>query len=177
MRQKKKKRGGGSGKKKKALKDHGAYVGDDDNELLSEEITALCAIFQDDFKVMSGSHPQIIIKIRPHSKDMGYEDLDVSALLSVRCLPGYPYKCPKLQITPEKGLSKTDTDRLLSLIHDQANSNAREGRVMIFNLVETAQEFLSEIVPVGQSHGPVRLLYHHICAFVCVRKCIYKYHT
>ncbi|TQE11671.1 hypothetical protein C1H46_002707 [Malus baccata] len=155
MGQKKKKRGGGSGKKKKALKDHGAFVGDDDNELLSEEITALCAIFQDDCKVMSGSHPQIIIKIRPHSKDMGYEDLDVSALLSVRCLPGYPNKCPKLQITPEKGLSKTDTDRLLSLIHDQANSNAREGRVMIFNLVETAQEFLSEIVPVGQSHGPV----------------------
>lgn len=29
----------------------------------------------------------------------------------------------------------------------QANSNAREGRVMIFNLVEAAQEFLSEIIP------------------------------
>lgn len=38
---KKKRGGGGSGKKKKALKDHGAYVGGDDNELLSEEITAL----------------------------------------------------------------------------------------------------------------------------------------
>ncbi|CAL8993989.1 unnamed protein product [Prunus brigantina] len=152
---KKKRGGGGSGKKKKALKDHGAYVGGDDNELLSEEITALCAIFQDDCKVMSGSHPQIIIKLRPHSKDMGYEDLDVSALLLVRCLPGYPYKCPKLQITPEKGLSQSDADRLLSLIHDQANSNAREGRVMIFNLVETAQEFLSEVVPVSQSHGSV----------------------
>lgn len=34
----------------------------------------------------------------------------------------------------------------------QANHNAREGRVMIFNLVEAAQEFLSEIVPVGQAH-------------------------
>jgi translation initiation factor 2-alpha kinase 4 len=32
----------------------------------------------------------------------------------------------------------------------QANSNAREGRVMIFNLVEAAQEFLSEIIP--ESH-------------------------
>lgn len=38
---KKKRGGGGSGKKKKALKDHGAYVRGDDNELLSEEITAL----------------------------------------------------------------------------------------------------------------------------------------
>lgn len=43
----------------------------------------------------------------------------LNVLLFDRCLPGYPYKCPKLQITPEKGLSKTDTDRLLSLIHDQ----------------------------------------------------------
>ncbi|KAM5570160.1 eIF-2-alpha kinase GCN2 [Rosa sericea] len=152
---KKKKRGGGgggSGKKKKPLKDHaGAY----DNDLLSEEITALCAIFQDDCKIVPGSQPQITIKLRPHSKDMGYEDLDVSALLLVRCLPGYPYKSPKLQITPEKGLSKSDADKLSSLINDQANSNAREGRVMIFNLVEAAQEFLSEIVPVGQSQGPV----------------------
>lgn len=37
----------------------------------------------------------------------------------------------------------------------QANHNAREGRVMIFNLVEAAQEFLSEIVPVGQAHESV----------------------
>lgn len=39
--------------------------------------------------------------------------------LFTRCLPGYPYKCPKLQITPEKGLSKSDADKLLSLINDQ----------------------------------------------------------
>ncbi|TYH49683.1 hypothetical protein ES332_D10G153100v1 [Gossypium tomentosum] len=83
---------------------------------------------------------------------MGYEDLDISALLLVRCLPGYPYKCPRLQITPEKGLTKGQADILLSLLNDQANANAREGRVMIFNLVEAAQEFLSEIVPAGQTH-------------------------
>nr|XP_048333144.1 eIF-2-alpha kinase GCN2 isoform X2 [Ziziphus jujuba var. spinosa] len=150
----KKKRGGGSGRRAKGrtpLKDHAAHDGVDDNELLSEEITALCAIFQEDCKVVSGSAPQIMIKIRPYSKDMGFEDLDVTALLVVRCLPGYPYKCPKLQITPEKGLSENDADKLLSLLHDQANSNAREGRVMIFNLVEAAQEFLSEIVPVSCS--------------------------
>ncbi|XP_024923452.3 eIF-2-alpha kinase GCN2 isoform X3 [Ziziphus jujuba] len=154
----KKKRGGGSGRRAKGrtpLKDHAAHDGVDDNELLSEEITALCAIFQEDCKVVSGSAPQIMIKIRPYSKDMGFEDLDVTALLVVRCLPGYPYKCPKLQITPEKGLSENDADKLLSLLHDQANSNAREGRVMIFNLVEAAQEFLSEIVPVGHSQTSV----------------------
>ncbi|XP_048233579.1 eIF-2-alpha kinase GCN2 isoform X3 [Ricinus communis] len=149
---KKKGGGGGSGRRSKGraqLKDHHASSAGDDNELLAEEITALCAIFQEDCKIVSESPPQIIIKLRPYSKDMGYEDLDVSALLSVRCLPGYPFKCPKLQITPENGLTKTDVDNLLSLLHDQANSNAREGRVMIFNLVEAAQEFLSEIIPVN----------------------------
>ncbi|KAK6255367.1 hypothetical protein SCA6_016672 [Theobroma cacao] len=156
---KKKKRGGGGGgggggrrsKGRASLKDHNSHDGDD-NELLSEEITALCAIFQEDCKVVSASPLQISIQLRPYSKDMGYEDLDVSALLLVRCLPGYPYKCPKLQITPEKGLTKSEADNLLSLLNDQANANAREGRVMIFNLVEAAQEFLSEIVPVAQSH-------------------------
>ncbi|XP_021290176.1 eIF-2-alpha kinase GCN2 isoform X1 [Herrania umbratica] len=154
MGSKKKKKGGGGGRRSKgraSLKDHNSHDGDD-NELLSEEITALCAIFQEDCKVVSGSPLEIIIKLRPYSKDMGYEDLDVSAFLLVRCLPGYPYKCPKLQITPEKGLTKSEADNLLSLLNDQANANAREGRVMIFNLVEAAQEFLSEIVPVAQSH-------------------------
>ncbi|KAJ4844021.1 eukaryotic translation initiation factor 2-alpha kinase [Turnera subulata] len=149
---KKKKKGGGGGgggrrsKGRPQSKDHGSQAADD-NELLAEEITALAAIFQEDCKVVSGSATQIDVNLRPYSKDMGYEDLDVSALLSVRCLPGYPYKCPKLQITPEKGLTKTEADNLLSLLQDQANLNAREGRVMIFNLVEAAQEFLSEITP------------------------------
>ncbi|WCJ41344.1 protein kinase family protein [Euphorbia peplus] len=144
----KKKNKKGGGRRRTPSKDH-ASTAVDDNELLSEEITALCAIFQEDCKMVSDSPPQIVIKLRPYSKDMGYDDLDISALLSVRCLPGYPHKCPRLQITPEKGLAKADVDNLLSLLHDQANSNSREGRVMIFNLVEAAQEFLSEIVPAG----------------------------
>ncbi|TKY67456.1 serine/threonine-protein kinase GCN2 [Spatholobus suberectus] len=129
---KKKKRGGGSGRRSKGRtqsKDHASQFGADDYDQLSEEITAL-----------------------PYSKDMGYEDSDVSAVLAVRCLPGYPFKCPKLQITPEEGLSETDADKLLSLLHDQATLNAREGRVMIYNLVEAAQEFLSGIEPIAKSN-------------------------
>lgn len=127
----------------------------DYSELITEELTALSAIFQEDCKIVSESHPQVVINIRPYSKDTGYENLDVSAHLLVRCLPGYPYKSPKLQLTSEKGLSESDADKLLSLLYEQANSNAREGRVMIFNLVEAAQEFLSEIVPVGQVQNPI----------------------
>ncbi|XP_017433033.1 eIF-2-alpha kinase GCN2 isoform X4 [Vigna angularis] len=152
---KKKKRGGGSGRRSKGRtqsKDHASQFGADDYDQLSEEITAVCAIFQEDCKVLPGSPPRIVIKLRPYSKDMGYEDLDVSAALVVRCLPGYPFKCPKLQITQEKGLSEADTDKLLSLLHDQATLNAREGRVMIYNLVEAAQEFLSGIEPIGISN-------------------------
>ncbi|KAG8369529.1 hypothetical protein BUALT_Bualt14G0023000 [Buddleja alternifolia] len=142
---KKKKRGGGGGRRAQS-KDHNS-IALDTSEILAEEFTALCAIFQDECKVVSESPPQINIKLRPYSKDTGYEDSDVSALLSVRCVQGYPYKSPKLQVVPEKGLSKTDADNLLSLLYDQANSNSREGRVMIYNLVEAAQEFLSEIIP------------------------------
>ncbi|KAK9725109.1 hypothetical protein RND81_05G123100 [Saponaria officinalis] len=145
---KKKRRNKGRG----VSKDHHGLHSADYTELISEELTALSAIFQEDCKITSDSHPQVIVKIRPYSKDTGYENLDVSAYLLVRCLSGYPYKCPKLQLTSEKGLSEFDGDRLLSLLYEQANSNAREGRVMVFNLVEAAQEFLSEIVPVGQLH-------------------------
>jgi translation initiation factor 2-alpha kinase 4 len=158
---KKKKKRGGSGRRGQ-LKDHGSNA-DEDNELLSEEITALSAIFQEDCKVVSDSRspPQIAIKLRPYSKDMGYEDTDISAMLIVRCLPGYPYKCPKLQITPEQGLTTADAEKLLSLLEDQANSNAREGRVMIFNLVEAAQEFLSEIIPESHDEESVPCLTAH----------------
>ncbi|KAL1189722.1 eIF-2-alpha kinase GCN2 [Cardamine amara subsp. amara] len=158
---KKKKKRGGSGRKGQ-LKDHGSND-DEDNELLSEEITALSAIFQEDCKIVSGSGspPQIVIKLRPYSKDMGYEDIDISAMLLVRCLPGYPDKCPKLQITPEQGLTTADAEKLLSLLEDQANSNAREGRVMIFNLVEAAQEFLSEIIPESHDEESVPCLTAH----------------
>ncbi|KAF8110727.1 hypothetical protein N665_0079s0043 [Sinapis alba] len=161
---KKKKRGGGHSGRRGQLKDHGSND-DEDNELLSEEITALSAIFQEDCKVVSSSSssspPLIVIKLRPYSKDMGYEDTDISATLLVRCLPGYPYKCPKLQITPEQGLTTADAKKLLSLLQDQANSNAREGRVMIFNLVEAAQEFLSEIIPDSHDEESVPCLTTH----------------
>ncbi|XP_049381059.1 eIF-2-alpha kinase GCN2 [Solanum stenotomum] len=153
----KKKKKTGAGRRSKgrtSSKDHNS-IDEDNSELVAEELTALCAIFQEDCEVVSKSPSQIHIKLRPYSKDAGYEDSDVSALLSVRCLPGYPYKCPKLQIIPEKGLSKADASNLLSLLYDQASSNTREGRVMIYNLVEAAQEFLSEIVPQERLHGSV----------------------
>ncbi|CAK9178673.1 unnamed protein product [Ilex paraguariensis] len=46
-----------------------------------------------------------------------------------------------------------------------ANSNAREGRVMIYSLVEAAQEFLSEVVPLGQLQVSVSSA-THLCVFV-----------
>ncbi|KAI0496268.1 hypothetical protein KFK09_022582 [Dendrobium nobile] len=156
-----KKKKSGSGRKnrgKAPSKDHHSHPGED-NDLLSEELTALAAIFQEDIKVVSeATHTQLIINLRPYWTDICVEELSLSALLLVRFLPGYPHKCPKLQIVPEKGLSKKDADRLLSLLVDQANINSREGRVMIFNLVEAAQEFLSEIAPIEQTVESVSYL-------------------
>lgn len=54
------------------------------------------------------------------------------------------------------------------MLQYQANSNAREGRVMIYNLVEAAQEFLSEIPPVRQLHESVSLAYEII--YTCLRR-------
>ncbi|KAG2567098.1 hypothetical protein PVAP13_7NG220600 [Panicum virgatum] len=141
---KKKKRGAAG---RKAAKDHAAQH-EGDQTALDEELTALTSILGEDFKVKSESpQTRFNICIRPYSDGMGFEDLNVSAILDVICFPGYPHKCPKLRIVPEKNLSKEDADRLLSLLFDQANIYSREGRVMIFDLFEAAQEFLSEITP------------------------------
>ncbi|KAL6650949.1 hypothetical protein ACP70R_009874 [Stipagrostis hirtigluma subsp. patula] len=141
---KKKKRGAAG---RKAAKDHAAQL-EGDQAALDEELTALTSIFLEDFKLISESpQTRFSICIRPYSDGMGFEDLNVSAILDVICFPGYPHKCPKLRIIPQKNLSKEDADRLLSLLVDQASIYSREGRVMIFDLVEAAQEFLSEIAP------------------------------
>ncbi|GKD75021.1 EIF-2-alpha kinase GCN2 isoform X1, partial [Tanacetum coccineum] len=106
------------------------------------------ALLQDDCDLVSEN--QIKIKLRPHSEDPSYEDVDVSALLSIRFFDGYPYKCPKLQIKLEKGLAKSDADNLLKHLID---SYAAEGRVMILKLVEAARKFLSEVAPHVSSTG------------------------
>ncbi|KAH7351671.1 hypothetical protein KP509_19G008800 [Ceratopteris richardii] len=119
---------------------------------LSDELTALSSIFQEDFTLISeDSFTEFSIALRPHADADGS---NVYAELHVRCLPGYPNKPPKLQIKCEKGLSTEDVHSLHSLLVDQATSVSREGRVMIYNLVETATEFLSE-------HNESELLYGH----------------
>uniref|UniRef100_J3LZ61 non-specific serine/threonine protein kinase n=1 Tax=Oryza brachyantha TaxID=4533 RepID=J3LZ61_ORYBR len=146
---KKKKKKGGAGRK--AAKDHAGQL-EGDQAALADELTALASIFIEDFKVTSESpHTRFSICIRPYSDGMGFGDSNVSATLDVTCFAGYPHKCPKLRVLPEKTLSREDANRLLSLLVDQANIYSREGRVMIFNLVEAAQEFLSEIAPANNS--------------------------
>ncbi|KAK9141284.1 hypothetical protein Scep_010965 [Stephania cephalantha] len=145
---KKKKRGHGASARKS--KDYASHSGDE-TDIIMEELTVLEATYQEDLKIVSKSPFVVNLNIRPYSRDTGFDDLDMSAVLSVRYVPGYPNKCPKFHITPGEGLSEEDASRLLLLLQDQAIVNAREGRVMIFNLVEAAKEFLSEIIPQGQS--------------------------
>lgn len=52
-----------------------------------------------------------------------------------------------------------------SFFYDQANANAREGRVMIFNLVEVAQEYLSEVTPVLASRCGVCISIMHVMGY------------
>ncbi|KAJ3675400.1 hypothetical protein LUZ60_004442 [Juncus effusus] len=144
---KKKKKGkGGRGRGRNSSKDHSSQL-DENQDLINDELTALASMFQEDFKIISEAPKlQIQINLRPYSN---VSATNVSATLLVRFLPGYPHKCPKLQINPDEGLSEKDANQLLSLLIDQANIYARDGREMIHILVEAAQEFLSEIIPLN----------------------------
>ncbi|KAL3680389.1 hypothetical protein R1sor_023345 [Riccia sorocarpa] len=138
---KRNKRGGKSKQRQSAAKEkHSDYV--DRSDELAEELTALRAIFGDDFKLVSEKpFVEFSINLRPHTA----EDEDChSAELLVRCLPGYPLRAPKLQVSSQTGLTAEQLQYLHSMLVEQAVSLAREGRVMIFDLTEAAQEFLSD---------------------------------
>lgn len=133
-------------KTRQSVKDHLPHA---ENELpeLTEELTALSSIFQDDFTLISEApFTEFSIRLQPHSGGIGSSSENVFAELHVRCLPGYPYKPPKLHVKANEGLSEEELHLLHSMLVDQASSISREGRVMVFNLVEAAQEFLSEHV-------------------------------
>ncbi|KAJ7570217.1 hypothetical protein O6H91_01G110500 [Diphasiastrum complanatum] len=138
----------GKGKLRPPLKDHSSSSHsqeDSDAAVLAEELTALSAIFQEDFKLLSEKpFPEFTIALRPHTSDDWFNEQNISAELLVRCIHGYPHKSPKLHVVSKHGLLEDEVHMLRSMLLDQAASIAREGRVMVFNLVEVAQEFLSE---------------------------------
>ncbi|CAA6668288.1 unnamed protein product [Spirodela intermedia] len=139
---KKKRSGGGRrGKGRVIGKDRSSHA-EDGQDLLSEELTALSAIFQEDFRIVSESpHVHFIINL--------------SEVVIIGFVPLFLLGSTS-HLLPHRGMFL----RFLSLpgayrdILTSANFNAREGRVMIFNLVEAAQEFLSDIVPAEESHIP-----------------------
>ncbi|OAE21527.1 hypothetical protein AXG93_2116s1430 [Marchantia polymorpha subsp. ruderalis] len=141
---KRNKRAGKSKHRQSAVKDgYNEYA--DQSDEINEELTALAAIFQDDFNLLSENiRTEFKINLRPHTVDDELDDDYLSAELLVRYLPGYPLRPPKLQVTSKKGLTGEQLQYLHSMLVEQASSLAREGRVMIFNLTEAAQEFLSD---------------------------------
>ena len=61
-------------------------------------------------------------------------------VVNFRCLPGYPHKCPKIQILSQKGLSKKDADQLLSLLLDQVGglkSNLLTDFILLYIFLQT----------------------------------------
>lgn len=68
-----------------------------------------------------------------------------------------------------------DTRYSKKLYSMQANTNAREGRVMIFNLVEAAQEFLSEIIPDSHDDKSVSI-FTQITVYAMVIYSIYQHY-
>lgn len=81
----KKKKSGGSRKNKgkTSSKDNYSYLGEE-NERLSEELTSLASIYQEDMEVVSAETPtQLSIKIRPYPTDMSTGEASLSALLLI----------------------------------------------------------------------------------------------
>ncbi|KAJ3680725.1 hypothetical protein LUZ60_017003 [Juncus effusus] len=151
---KKKKKGGKGGRGKG--RNHSSQL-DEIQDLINDELTSLASTFQEDLKIISEAPKlQFQINLRPYSN---VSATNVSATLLVRFLPGYPHKCPKLQINPDEGLSQKDSDQLSSLLTDQANIYARDGRKMVHILVEAAQQFLSEINPLNPSTKSANVTY------------------
>eukprot|EP00897_Mesotaenium_endlicherianum_P003677 jgi/Mesen1/3337/ME000191S02474 len=144
------------GKKKGKGKGRGGTRGkkDEDDEDLEtrhqqqqDEWTAISAIYQEDFRLIS-ERPfmEYSLTVHPHSAAGGVDEEHVSVELIVRYVDGYPNRPPKVKVLAKKGLGPNEIAELQQMLMNttvQAAAKAREGRVMIFNLTEATQEYLS----------------------------------
>ncbi|XP_054469210.1 eIF-2-alpha kinase GCN2 [Anoplopoma fimbria] len=112
------------------------------------ELEALASIFGDDFQDLRNKDPwkvkrppDVHLCLRPNGLNNGQECY-VTVELLVKCPPTYPDAPPELQLSNAKGLSNENLQNLQSELTKLAN--ARCGEVMIYELADYIQGFLSE---------------------------------
>ena len=110
-----------------------------------EELTALQAIYEDDFSFDEREHRQYRIRVSSDGAADGAQGC--LAVLVVGYVPGYPKKPPgvKLDAEESRGLPRDQLEALEKELSTQAAELAEdEGEVMVFNLVEALRNALAE---------------------------------
>lgn len=128
---------------------HTPTDGTDDYTVQQEnELEALASIFGDDFQDLRLKDPwkvkrppEVHLCLRPNGLNNGQECY-VTVDLQVKCPPTYPDVPPNLELKNAKGLSNETLQNLQSEIIKLAA--ARCGEVMIYELADYIQGFLSE---------------------------------
>ncbi|XP_012735562.2 eIF-2-alpha kinase GCN2 [Fundulus heteroclitus] len=112
------------------------------------ELEALASIFGDDFQDLRNQDPwkvkrppEVHLCLRPNGLNNG-EECYVTVDLLVKCPPTYPDVSPELELKNAKGLSNENLQNLQSELTKLAA--ARRGEVMIYELADHIQGFLSE---------------------------------
>ncbi|XP_068436468.1 eIF-2-alpha kinase GCN2 isoform X2 [Clinocottus analis] len=126
-----------------------AAAGTDDYAVQQEnELEALASIFGDDFQDLRNKDPwkvkrppEVHLCLRPNGLSNG-QKCYVTVDLQVKCPPTYPDAPPELELNDAKGLSNENLQNLQSELTKLAA--ARCGEVMIYELADYIQGFLSE---------------------------------
>ncbi|XP_019725702.1 eIF-2-alpha kinase GCN2 [Hippocampus comes] len=121
----------------------------DDHTVQQEnELEALASIFEKDFQDLRQKDPwkvkrppEVHLCLRPKGLNYGQECY-VTVELQVKCPPNYPDVPPELELLNVKGLSNDHLQTLQSELTKMAA--ARCGEVMIYELADHIQGFLSE---------------------------------
>ena len=125
--------------------------------IVEEELTALQAIYEDEFSFDEREHRQFRIRVSPPSLDDDKDDQipPVVAVMVVQYVAGYPKKPPgvKLDRDESRGVKPDVLQQLEAQLRRQAaDLAAAEGDVMVFNLAEALRENLAntDLVPTSE---------------------------
>lgn len=149
------------------------------DELQGNEVTALQAIYGDDFLELKGSHsawkksePTFDIRVKAPS------DEDIALTLGVVLVATYPKSPPLLTLKAYTNLKDATVFKIQKFVEDQPAILAKEEQEMIFSIIGGIQEILQEAAEAkaagkalptleeeraAHEAALVRLLYVHLC--------------
>lgn len=122
-----------------------------------EELTALQAIYEDDFSFDERERKQYRIRVSLAASGDWTGGDDPVAVLVVRHAPGYPRRPPgvKLDAEESRGFPRDRLEAFETALETQAAelASSLEGDVMVFNLVEALRDALAEETLSGSVEG------------------------